>query len=72
MKFVTLNKYRLLIKSTTLLKENHINQIFHHDENKQRYEFFNQNDIFNDFHDLDEVYHVSQTRHYNGIHQPLD
>ena len=34
--------------------------------------FFNQNDIFNDFHDLDEVYHVSQTRHYNGIHQPLD
>ena len=54
------------------MKENHINQIFHHDENKQRYEFFNQNDIFNDFHDLDEVYHVSQIRHYNGIHQPLD
>ena len=54
------------------MKENHINQIFHLDENKQRYEFFNQNDIFNDFHDLDEVYHVSQIRHYNGIHQPLD
>ena len=72
MKFVILNKYRLLIKSTTLLKENHINQIFHHDENKQRYEFLNQNDIFNDFHDLDEVYHVSQILHYNGIHHPLD
>ena len=54
------------------MKENHINQIFHHDENKQRYKFFNQNDIFNEFHDLDEVYHVSQICHYNGIHQPLD
>ena len=59
MKFVILNKYRLLIKSTTLLKENHINQIFHHDENKQGYEILNQNDIFNEFHDLAEVYHVS-------------
>ena len=36
---------------------------------KQGYEFLNQNDIFYEFHDLDEV---SQIRHYNGIHQPLD
>ena len=56
------------MKSPTLLKENHINYIFHHDEDKQGYEFLNQNE----FHDLDEVYHVSQIRHYNGIHQPLD
>ena len=41
-------------------------------KNKQGYEFLNQNDIFYEFHDLNEVYHVSQLRHYNGIHQPLD
>ena len=68
MKFITLNKYRLLIEFTKLLKENHINQIFHHDENKQGYKFLNQNYIFNEFHDLDEVYHVSQIRHHNGIY----
>ena len=72
MKFITLNKYRLLIKFITLLKENHINQIFHHAENKQGYELLKQNDIFDEFNALDEIYHVGQIRHCNGIHQPPD
>ena len=32
----------------------------------------NQNDIIDEFNPLDEIYHVGQIGHNNGIHQPPD